>query len=178
MTHSSNEQSSNKLSSKVTSCLWNNRSVQDESIESVGQLAADYALILEGGPDWHVAFKRFRLALGIGQKTIAKRMGIHPTTITKWEHGRSQPTRETRERALAAIGWTPPPPASPVAAPLREVEPNTVHVPANRRISKREYLPEGPDWGSQRSQPTVVPRRPHRTTHHIPSDLLCSILPW
>src|SRR5262249_12391560 len=30
-------------------------------------------------------------------------MGIHPTALTKWEHGRSEPNHETRERALAAM---------------------------------------------------------------------------
>src|ERR1051326_70034 len=122
-------------------------------------LDTDYALILAGGPEWHVAFTRFRRALGIGQKTIAKRMGIHPTTLTKWEHGRSQPSRETRARALAAIGWTPPP------APVCEEAPHTTHVSANRRISKAEYLPEAPDWEPPRSGPLVRRRRPYRVSH-------------
>src|SRR5262245_24606941 len=81
------------------------------------QLTSDYELIRSGAPGWEVAFKRFRLALGIGQKTIAKRMGLHPTAITKWEHGKSQPSQETRERALKAIGWTPPPPPAPELPP-------------------------------------------------------------
>src|SRR5262245_13798090 len=114
-------------------------------------LTADYALILAGGPDWHVAFKRFRLALGVGQKTIAKGMGIHPTTITKWEHGRSTPDRKTRVRALKAIGWMPQPPPVPVP----EVPPHTVAVDVNRRIAEREYLPEAPDWVPPRAQPTI-----------------------
>jgi transcriptional regulator with XRE-family HTH domain len=139
-----------------------------EELETAGpqdeQLSVDYALILDGGPEWHVAFKRFRLALGIGQKTIAKRMGIHPTTITKWEHGRSQPDRETRARALAAIGWTPSS-LPPAPAPAHQQAPHTVHVPANRRISKEESLPKGQDWEPRPSQPTVVRRRPYRVSH-------------
>lgn len=150
-------------------------SIAEEAAErGERQLAVDYALILAGGPEWHIAFKRFRLALGIGQKKVAKRMGIHPTTITKWEHGRSQPSRETRARALAAIGWTPPTQPPP---PPSELPPNTVHVPANRRITEEEYLPKGQDWEPQRSQPTAIPRRPCRASH-IPGDLMGSILPW
>src|SRR5215475_1870438 len=87
------------------------------SSESIEQRAADYALILSGASGWHLAFKRFRLALGIGQKTIAKRMGLHPTALTKWERGRSQPSKETRERALVSIGWTPPPQPPPAEFP-------------------------------------------------------------
>src|SRR5215467_14351908 len=92
-------------------------------------LSADYTLILAGGPGWHIAFKRFGRALGVGQKTIARKMGMHPTAITKWEHGRSQPSRETRERALAAIGWTPPPPPPlpPAPAAVPEAPPPTVY---------------------------------------------------
>ena len=84
----------------------------EEASERETQLAADSELIRSGGPGWHLAFKRFRIALGIGHKKLAKRIGVHPTTFTKWEHGRSNPTRQARERALAALGWTPPRPAA------------------------------------------------------------------
>jgi transcriptional regulator with XRE-family HTH domain len=126
------------------------------------QLASDYELIRSGGPGWHLAFKRFRLALGVGQKTIAKRMGIHPTAITKWEHGRSEPSRETRERALAAMGWTPSAPPlseSPTKAPVRETP----------RVVESEYLPEAPVWEPPRYTPS--PRR-HRSIASLYLSLL------
>src|SRR5262249_22142495 len=100
--------------------------------------------------------KRFRLILGIGQKTIAKRMGMHPTALTKWEHGRSQPSRETRERALAAIGWTPP---SPRAS--SELPPNEIPLDRNRPIGK---TPEVVSWEPARYPPTPR-RRPYRPSH-------------
>ena len=59
---------------------------------NTGQLAADYRLILSGGPGWRVAFNRFRLALGLGQKKVAKRVGIHRTALTKRESPRLRPT--------------------------------------------------------------------------------------
>lgn len=31
--------------------------------------------------------KRARKALGIDQVTVAKRLGVHPMTISKWERG-------------------------------------------------------------------------------------------
>ena len=121
-------------------------------------LAADYTLILSGGPGWHLAFKRFRLALGVGQKPVAKWMGIHPTAITKWEHGRSQPSKETRGRALTVIGWTPtpssPPSEMPTTAPIKEMP----------QVREKEYLPQGADWEPPRSQPRVERRRPYRAS--------------
>jgi len=73
-------------------------------------------------------------------------MGIHPTAITKWENGKSQPTHVTRERALAAIGWTPPQPSE---APINEVP----------RVRQRDDLPEATDWEPPRYTP---PHRRHR----------------
>ena len=70
------------------------------------QIATNVEVIASGLPGWGAAFRELRKMAGLGQKTIARRMGIHATTLTKWEHGRSQPSRETRLRALAVIGWT------------------------------------------------------------------------
>ena len=39
-----------------------------------------------------------RRAMGLTQKELARRLGVDPSTVARWESGRGQPSKEHRER--------------------------------------------------------------------------------
>jgi len=45
-----------------------------------------------------------RKALGLSQEVLAEQIGVHWTTISRWERGQSQPIVALRKLVLAALG--------------------------------------------------------------------------
>ena len=45
-----------------------------------------------------------RKALGLSQEVLAERIGVHWTTISRWERGQSQPIVALRKLVLTALG--------------------------------------------------------------------------
>jgi len=42
-----------------------------------------------------------RKLLGLTQKAMARRLGVDPTTLARWEHGQSQPSKRCRQTLKA-----------------------------------------------------------------------------
>jgi len=40
----------------------------------------------------------YRRVMGITQKELARRLGVDPSTLARWETGRGQPSKKLRER--------------------------------------------------------------------------------
>jgi len=51
-----------------------------------------------------VLIRQRRKALGLSQEVLAERIGVHWTTISRWERGQSQPIVALRKLVLAALG--------------------------------------------------------------------------
>lgn len=49
-----------------------------------------------------------RKHLGVTKAGLARRLGLHPTTIARWERDRFLPDRADRERLLSALAGAPP----------------------------------------------------------------------
>ena len=46
----------------------------------------------------------FRVKLGLFKKDLAKRMGVNPSEISRWESGKHDPTTATIQRMAKALG--------------------------------------------------------------------------
>lgn len=63
-------------------------------------------------PDFHPSLagrslRRWRRANDVKQSTIAEAMGVSQTTVSRWEAGRSHPTRREQQRLSQLIGARP-----------------------------------------------------------------------
>jgi transcriptional regulator with XRE-family HTH domain len=55
------------------------------------------------------AIKAYRLMHGLSQKNMARALGIDPTTLARWENGRSRPVATLRKRLARLLGSSPDP---------------------------------------------------------------------
>jgi DNA-binding XRE family transcriptional regulator len=46
----------------------------------------------------------YRRLLGLSQEGLARRLGIDPGTLSKWENGKSQPSEELLQKFMAFLG--------------------------------------------------------------------------
>ena len=51
--------------------------------------------------------KVYRLTHGLGQKKMAKALGIDPKTLARWEKWKSKPSRKLGEQVLELLGKNP-----------------------------------------------------------------------
>ncbi len=52
-------------------------------------------------------FQRKRLAIGLTQYALAKKLGAVPSTVSKWENGQATPAAEFYPRLAKIFGMTP-----------------------------------------------------------------------
>jgi len=48
--------------------------------------------------------KAARIAAGLTRRQLARRLGIHPATVAKWERGEAQPMMDFRKRLQRKLG--------------------------------------------------------------------------
>lgn len=71
-----------------------------------------------------------RLALGMEQKELAARLGVHKNTVSSWETGRTRPDVTQLPALCGALGLSP-------YALLGMAEPNPLHTPGEERLIGR-----------------------------------------
>ena len=56
------------------------------------------------GESFPEKLKAYRMLKGLTGRQLARALGVDPTTVMKWEGGRSKPMPKTRERVEGVIG--------------------------------------------------------------------------
>lgn len=54
---------------------------------------------------WGERLKHVREERGIGQGELARRLGVHPDTLRRWEHHCARPGAKHQEKIVAFLGY-------------------------------------------------------------------------